>query len=112
MNAQMGTVVAAYTFDAGSNSFVFSEPRHTPLVNAALAHFFPGKDCTPPKKRARVDKPDAVGLSMTDLESASQLKPMAKGTVARFYHAKVGGGPRVYDTDHLSLLDTTTWLPK
>ena len=117
MNAHMGVVVAAYTFDAGSNAFVFSEPPHTPLVNAVLAHFFPGKDSPPPKKRARVDKADAddtpgVGVSMAELEAKSQLKPMVAGTVARFYHAKVGGGPRVYSDASLSLLDTTTWLPK
>lgn len=106
LNAHVGRVVAAYTFDAGSNAFVFSEPQHTALVNAVIAHFFPGENS--PKKRTRLD----VGVCMAELEARLKMKPLAAGTVTRLYHSKVGGGPRSYSTAELSLMDTDTWLPK
>ena len=86
LNAHVGRVVAAYTFDAGSNAFVFSEPQHTALVNAVIAHFFPGENS--PKKRTRLD----VGVCMAELEARLKMKPLAAGTVTRLYHSKVGGG--------------------
>ena len=123
LNEHVGATIAAYTFDAGSNAFVFSEPEHTPTVNAVLAHFFPGRDSAPkdaasapPQKRVRMDTTTTdTGArlgDMTALEARLRMKPLSAGTVSRFYHAKVGGGPRVYSTDTLSLLDTDTWLPK
>ncbi|KAJ0406622.1 hypothetical protein ATCC90586_006122 [Pythium insidiosum] len=114
VNAFLGGVRVAYTFDAGPNAVLFVEAPHVADVVALLTRVFPGPNgaqlpvetttmaasiassATTPPPSTLVD---AVGLAPTP------------GGVKMLYVTRVGGGPRVLSMEH-ALVDPTTGEPR
>lgn len=114
LNAHLGGVKAAYTFDAGPNAVIYTLEEYAPLVTAVMSHYFPA----PGSNAAEYcNKPDDFNriVSAVDIHISSELKtkldatgriPKA-GDVKYMFLTRAGPGP-IAQPETESLLNPET----
>ncbi|GAA5914155.1 hypothetical protein JCM6882_004941 [Rhodosporidiobolus microsporus] len=95
---------AAYTYDAGPNAVLYVQEKDVALVLGAALRFFPQTAESFPDPFATGVSPDGAPQSPVEGFNDKVAVVHEVGAVARVIHTKVGGGPRVLDSEKEGLL--------
>lgn len=87
--AKTGSLLAAYTFDAGPNAVIYAPAENMPVVVAAVNRFFPQAEAfANPFKVAEAPLPEGFN------EAVVRAGGWEAGAVKQLIHTQVGDGPR------------------
>ena len=113
-NTAVGSLAAAYTFDAGPNAVIYLEDDHVLPFLSAVLHYFPAPDSmTNAEYLPHAEAFDfaAANPPPAELTAAVDDVTPAAGRLKYLLYTSVGDGPRVLD-DSECLIDVEAGRPK
>lgn len=89
--ANGGSILAAYTFDAGPNAVIYALQKNIPLIVQLISSYFPQSETFPDPFKI---KNDIENSEIPKGFDGNVIVKWHKGAVKNLIHTRVGDGPR------------------